>query len=138
MKFEFNKNELLDTLQTAHRVIPSKPTLQVLHNFLLELKGNELKIIATDMDMTLICHAQVQGHQDGSIVINAYKFLEVIQELPDLPVICSENDLVFSIQSTNGFHCNITGFDASEFPPLPAEEYNHNFSVPLSDLNFFV
>ena len=89
MKFEVNKPVFLDALQMACNAIPSKTTLQILYNLLLQLKGNELEIRATDLDMTIVLKLAVEGHEDGSIVVNARKLLEVVKELPDFPVLVS-------------------------------------------------
>jgi len=134
MKFEASKVTLLDALQTAQNAIPSKTTLQILNNFLFKLKGNNLEITATDLDLTIVINIEVQGNGDGNIVINAKKFLEVTKELPDLPVICHVDDYVMTIKSETGFQCNITGFDASEYPVLPKSQESAQFEISKHDL----
>ncbi len=134
MKFESKKAILLDALQTAHSAIPSKTTLQILNNFLFVLKGNQLEITATDLDLSIVIDVEVEGSKDGSIVVNAKKFLEVIRELPDLPVICAVDDYVVTIKSETGFQCNIAGFDASEYPGLPSNEEASSFEISSANL----
>ena len=76
MKFEASQTVLYDAIQLAFSAIPNKTTLQVLNNFLLRLEENRLEITATDLDMTIIQQCEVQGHQDGAVVVNARKLLE--------------------------------------------------------------
>jgi DNA polymerase-3 subunit beta len=136
MKFEAQKPVFLDALQMACNAIPSKTTLQILYNLLFQLKGNELEIRATDLDMTIVLKLEVEGHEDGAIVVNARKLLEVVKELPDFPVLVSVDDYLFTIKSESGFQGNLTGYDASEYPSLPEVEHGKTFRAPLKDLRF--
>lgn len=136
MKFEASKSVFLDALQMAYNAIPSKTTLQVLYNFLFRLEGNNLEVRATDLDMTIVLKLQVEGHANGEIVINARKLLEVVKELPEFPVVISIDEYLVTIKSESGFHCNLTGFDASEYPELPNLENPKPFHVPLKDFRF--
>ncbi len=136
MKFEVHKPVFLDALQMACNAIPSKTTLQILYNLLFSLRGNELEIRATDLDMTIVLKLEVEGHADGSIVVNARKLLEVVRELPDLPVLVSVDDYLFTVRSESGFQGNLTGYDASEYPSLPDIGQGKNFKVALKDLRF--
>ncbi|MFC1584701.1 DNA polymerase III subunit beta [Fibrobacterota bacterium] len=136
MKFESKKGSLLEAIQLAQNAIPSKTTLQVLNNFLLKLEGNSLEITATDLDLSIILKIEVEGSQDGSIVVNAKKLLEVVRELPDLPVFCSVDEYVFTIKSGKSFQCNITGFDASEYPAMPEESREEPIQMEIKDLKF--
>ena len=136
MKFEVQKPVFLDALQMACNAIPSKTTLQILYNLRFQLKGNELEIRATDLDMTIVLKLQVEGHGDGTVVVNARKLQEVVRELPDFPVMVSVDELIFTIKSESGFQGNITGYDAVEYPSLPEIDQAKKFQAPLKDLRF--
>lgn len=134
MKFEAPKAVLLDALQMACSAIPNKTTLQVLYNLYLDLKEHTLEIRATDLDMAVVQRLTVEGHQDGSLIINARKLLEVVKELPDMPVILSMEDLVLTIRSESGFQGNLTGYDPAEYPALPEVGETSRQNVALKDL----
>lgn len=136
MKFEAPKAVFLDALQMAVSAIPNKTTLQILYNLLLKLEGGTLEIRATDLDMTIVMRLTVEGHEDGEIVINARKLLEVVKELPDFPVLLSVDDYMVTIKSESGFQCNLTGFDAGEYPSLPDLGQARAFQLPLKELRF--
>ncbi len=134
MKLEANKAALLSAVQMACNAIPNKTTLQVLYNLMLKLRGNVLEITATDLDLTIAQSLEVQGYEDGEIVINARKLLEVIRELPDFPVIIGVDEYVVTIKSESGFQCNLTGYDHSEYPSLPEVEEKHAAEISLKNL----
>lgn len=136
MKFEIQKGVFLETLQIAQNAIPNKTTLQVLNNFLFRLEGNQLFVTATDLDLSIVIQVEVKGLENGSIVINAKKFLEVIRELPDLPVMCSVDEYVMTMKSETGFQCNLSGFDSSEYPSLPIDPEAISSKISPKALSF--
>ncbi len=136
MKFEAPKAVLLDALQMACSAIPNKTTLQVLYNLYLDLKEGALEIRATDLDMAVVQRLSVDGHKNGTLIINARKLLEVVKELPDMPVIFSSEDLVLTIRSESGFQANLTGYDPAEYPALPEVGETSRQNVPLKELKF--
>lgn len=136
MKFEVQKPVFLDALQLACNAIPSKTTLQILYNLLFRLKGNELEIRATDLDMTIILKLEVEGHEDGAIVVHGRKLQDVVKELPDFPVLVSVDDYTFTVKSESGFQCNLPGYDAAEYPAPAEGPAAKTFRAPLKDLAF--
>jgi len=86
--------------------------------------------------MAVVLRLQVEGHEDGSVIINARKFLEVIKELPDMPVLISVDDFLLTIRSESGFQGNLTGYDSAEYPHLPEVGEGMRQNVALKDLRF--
>jgi DNA polymerase-3 subunit beta len=60
----------------------------------------------------------------------------VVKELPDFPVLLSVDDYIVTIKSESGFQCNLTGFDAGEYPALPDLGEAKVFQLPLKELRF--
>ena len=51
MQFQIKRDTLLKSLSVAHNIIERKNTIPILANVLLQIKGNILNIIATDLDI---------------------------------------------------------------------------------------
>ena len=51
MHFQIKRDTLLKSLNIAHNIIERKNTLPILSNVLLDIKGNKLSIVATDLDL---------------------------------------------------------------------------------------
>lgn len=135
MKFEIAKSQLLDSLQTALLAVPTKSTLQILNNFLFNLEGNVLEVSATDLDLGIRLKLEVQGLQDGSIVVNARKLVEIVKEQKDQAITITVEDYQVKIQAA-GFKANITGFDAMEFPAFQQVQEDKQLSINSSELQF--
>jgi len=104
MKFTTNLTEFVKCL---HRVFPAIPIKQapfeLLEFFNLELKDNELTIIASDVDVTIKTTTIVEGREDGSVLVKAKRFLDFLKGLdPSKELIIEnseDNDLVLEIIS---------------------------------------
>lgn len=135
MKFQIEKNLFSDALSTAAHAVPNKSTLQILNNFLIHLEGNMLEISATDMDLGVNLNLEVNGLENGKVVVNAKKLQEVVKSLPNMPLSFTVEDYQVTIQS-GSFVANLTGFDAMEFPALPTVSANTSLNISSSELSF--
>ena len=86
MHFIVSKNVLYKGLQKVIGVIPSKTTIPILENILLELKENTLHLTGTDLEICISTEIQVDGMQNGSNTIPAKSLHEILRELPDVPI----------------------------------------------------
>src|SRR5207247_1578795 len=85
-----------------------------------DLKGRELNILGTDLEVYVYVKVDVEGKQDGRITIPAKRFYEITQNLSnkDLVIEASPN-YKLSIK-TKGGRWSITGEDPNDYP-MPAE-----------------
>ncbi len=129
MKFEVSSSELLKKLQVAAGVIVPNPVLPITEDFLFELKGNKLKITATNIDTTVITSLEVNGKEKGKLAVPAKIFLETLKALPDQPITFNANNdnLAIEIQSSYGKY-NLAGENGDEFPEIPNEDNVEKFS----------
>jgi len=70
MQFQIKRDTLLKSLSVAHNIIERKNTIPILANVLLEIKGNILNIIATDLD--IVFHDQVSDLKIDNILYRCY------------------------------------------------------------------
>ncbi|HRR63091.1 MAG TPA: DNA polymerase III subunit beta, partial [Paludibacteraceae bacterium] len=133
MEFVVSSTELLNRLQTISRVINPKNALQILDNFLFELKGNTLTVVATDIETTLITSLEViNAKGSGRVAITSRLLLDTLREFSEQPLTFSINDtnLSLTILSANGTY-NFIGQNADEYPRIPEiDEENSNLVVP--------
>lgn len=121
MKFVVSSTLLLSHLQAISRVINSKNSLPILDNFLLEIKGNTLKMTASDIETTLITSMTVENAEgDGKVAVVSRLLLDTLREFADQPLTFSINDsnLAMVITSANGSY-NFIGQNGDEYPRLP-------------------
>ena len=67
MRFSVQRDVLLDALHRAQSVVEKRNTVQILANILCSVRGNELSLSATDLEVGVRITVPVEGGQDGRI-----------------------------------------------------------------------
>jgi len=116
MKFSVTGDKLVDSLTKLNSVIPTRSPLPILDNILFELSGNELKLLASDLEIFIRTTLEVDGKKDGNVAIPAKKLLEISRTLSSasLTVEVNEKNRI-TIKTTNGKY-TIGGEPAEDFP----------------------
>jgi DNA polymerase-3 subunit beta len=119
MELTIQKQFLLDALQLAQGIVEKRSSMPILSNVLIETSGEEVQIVATDLQVSirLKCPAKIMG--PGGISILARKFYEIIRELPDEDIYMKLNENNRLLISCKGAQFNIVGLPAEDYPPLP-------------------
>ena len=79
MKFIVSSSQLLKQLQILGGVINNNNTLPILDNFLFELKENELKISASDLETTITNIIEVESDKNGNAAISTRLLLDTLK-----------------------------------------------------------
>jgi DNA polymerase-3 subunit beta len=82
MKVRVKQEEFARVLGLVTGVVPTTSSIPVLSNLLLETEGNNLKISATDLDISVISLVGCEVTREGAITVAAKRFQEIIRELP--------------------------------------------------------
>ena len=79
MELVVRKTELLRELQLFQGIVERKNTIPILANVLIEAKGDEVRMLATDLEVALRsrCHASVA--KGGSLTLPAKKLYEMFR-----------------------------------------------------------
>lgn len=83
MKIFISRGTLFDGLQGVFNVVPQKPTLPVLSNFLMKAEGGFLTVSGTDMDISITTSLECTVLEEGAVTVNAKRFFNIIRELPE-------------------------------------------------------
>ena len=84
MKFNVPSKAFHSAISAVGKVVNSKNALQILDNFLIELKGDTLTVTAMDVENLLSANIEVLDAQgEGSFCMNARRLIELFKEIPD-------------------------------------------------------
>lgn len=122
MNFLIERAPLLEALQKVQSVVEKRNTIQILGNILCTVKGQELSLCATDLEVGIRVTLPVQTVQEGKLTLSAKHFLDIVKELPEkqLSITRKENNWVEILCGKSKF--NIVSLSAEEYPALPAFE----------------
>ncbi|ADO76163.1 DNA polymerase III subunit beta [Halanaerobium praevalens] len=131
MKFSINQKELYKALNIVRRAVAKNQTLPILTGIFLSLDNNILTLKSTDLELGIKYDLKVEGQVNGSIVLPATQFLNIIRELPNqkIEIDLNKDKWQLEIKCLNSLF-KINGFDPDEFPNLPKVEDSANFSLP--------
>jgi len=121
MDFLVKKSDLLKELSFVQGVVERKNTIPILSNLLLEAKGNDLQITATDLDVSIECNCAASIKVAGALALSARKLFDIIRSLPDTSEIhfkSSEKDWVTITCEKSRF--KIVGLPRDNFPAIPS------------------
>ena len=122
MKFSVSSSALLSLLATTGKVISNKNTLPILDYFLMELKGDELRVTTSDLETTLVGSIRVDGVESGgTIAAPAKLMLDSLKEFAEMPLTIEVNDQNWEIRlSWKSGSLSIPGASAVSYPAIPA------------------
>ncbi len=131
MKFTVSSTDLQRALAVAGGAVPTKSTLPILECILFERapaadgSGDELRLAATDLEVSIVQRLPVQFEQNGSdarqrVAVPARRLLDTLRALPALPVTIA-TDAEFNVElTTDQGRYKMVGFDGGDYPALPS------------------
>ena len=117
MKFTCSQGALARALNTVSKAVSIRTTIPILKGILLTVKGNELTVTASDLDLSIETKMEVQAGEDGSTVVSSKLFSEIIRKLPNAILQIEEAEGKMEI-SCLGSHFTIVSLPADEFPAI--------------------
>ncbi len=124
MKLTITREQLQEGLVAVAASVPTKTTLPVLSNILLEATRDGLRLSGTDLDIAVSTIVPVSLDQEGAITLPARKLVEIVRELPSAPI-----RLVASGEQRVSIECGrskfqLLGLPSEEFPDFPAVKFD--------------
>jgi DNA polymerase III subunit beta len=136
MEFVIKQSVLKEELGFVQGIVEKKSTIPVLSNILIESVGEgTIRIVGTDLDVTIRCEAQADIKQAGSMCIQARKLFDIVRLLDggDVHFTKEENEWVKMSCGKSKFR--LAGVNREQFPEVPsfksaplkisAEIFNH-------------
>jgi len=119
MEFSVTKSALLNELSTTQGVVERKTTIPILSNLLVEAKGSQLTITATDLELSIRTSCEAKIKKEGAGTIPAKKLLELVRLLPEgeIKVKLLENHWVEIVSDKKKY--KLVGMAKENFPALP-------------------
>ena len=134
MKFIVSSNSLLKHLQQIHGVISSNTVLPILEDFLFEIEGNTLTVVATDLETIMKVRLEVQSKESGRVCIPAKILMDSLKNIPDQPLTFTiDKGYAIEMTSENGKY-KIMGENPDNFPKDPVADDATEFTMPSSAL----
>ncbi len=137
MKFSCEKAELSAAVTTASRAAAAKSAVPSLEGLLLEA-GGDLSVTGYDLKTGIRSTIKADITEEGSVVINARLFGDIIRKLPDDVVYMSVDDKYMISISCAASKFYIMGMSADEYPDLPVVDYQNSVYMKEKDIKAMI
>lgn len=129
MKFTVSRKNFFAVLQKVINVIPAKSTVDILYNVLIIAEEQELKIIATDLEITQISWTECSVEKEGSITVPGKLLIDIIREMPDVDITFEvDSNFKVLINSPLGEY-RLSGQNKNEYPSVPIVESDQQVNL---------
>ena len=108
MKFTVAQTEILTALQLVSSAVPSRTTLPVLSNILVEAMDGSIQMTATDLDLAIATRATADVKAEGALTVPAKRLAELVRKLSKEELKFEAKELTLNVGSKTGrfkFHC---------------------------------
>lgn len=130
LRISCSKDELVQALGVVSRAVSTRTSVQILSGILLEASNGELKVAATDMELSLRAALPARIEGDGAIVLPGKTLADIARLLPSDEVEIEHKPAESVAHLTCGSASyTLNTFSPEDFPRLPELAAVSTFSV---------
>ena len=134
MKFTITREKLHEGLGAVAASVPTKTTLPVLANILVEATKDGLGLSATDLDISVSTTIAASVDQEGATTLPARKLVEIVKELPNASIrVTSSGEQRVQIECGRS-KFKLLGLVRDEFPAFPSVKFDGGWKVAAREL----
>jgi len=138
MKFTCSAAALSEACQNVQRAISGKTTIPALEGIYVRAVPGALELTGYDLEVGIQTRIEANVREEGSIVLNAKVFCEILRKLPadHLEIECDSRYLASISAGESRYRIN--GMGAEEYPELPSITGGIPLPLPLGTLRDMV
>jgi DNA polymerase-3 subunit beta len=134
MKFTITRERLHEGLVAVAASVPSKTTLPVLSNILVEATSDGVRLSGTDLDIAVSTVVPAEVDVEGAVTVPAKKLLEIVRELPSAAIrMTSSGEQRVNLECGRA-RFKLLGIPREEFPSFPGVSFEDCWTIASSDL----
>src|SRR5687767_213834 len=137
MELVVRKTDLLRELQLFQGIVERKNTIPILANVLIEADGDQVKLLATDLEVGLRSTCAASVTKSGSLTLPAKKLYEIVKALPETDVRIEENKNGVKV-AADRFDSRMQTLPREDFPSLPDATGSFSATLPRDVLRHMV
>jgi DNA polymerase III subunit beta len=129
MKLKITRDNLQQGLAAVAASIPTRTTLPVLSNILIDVGSDSIGMSGTDLDIAVSVRVPAEVDEPGALTVPAKKLQELARELPEHPVrMTTKGDRLELTCGRATFRLN--GMPRDEFPTFPQVDFSSSWRIP--------
>ncbi len=129
MKIVCYKENILKAINSVVKGVASKTTMPILEGILIQTNDKEIKLTTYDLEIGIEYVMECEVEEQGSTVVNAIMFSEIIRKLPDTEIYITLNDKNLLEIECEGSLYKLATMNPEEFPELPKIEVENSIEI---------
>ena len=130
MKIIFERDKMIKALNSVTKAVATKTTMPILEGILIQTNNDDIKLTCYDKELGIEYIIKKNNVlEQGSTVVNAIMFSEIIRKLPDTNITISINENNLLVIECEGSVYKLATMNPDDFPQLP--EINVENSIEL-------
>ena len=134
MKIICEKEKIIKGINSVINGVASKTTMPVLEGILIQTNDNEIKLTSYDLEIGIEYIIECEVKEQGSTVVNATMFSEIIRKLPNTDIKINLNDNNLLEIECEGSLYKLATMNPDEFPELPKISVDNSIEVEQTTL----
>ena len=134
MKFTITRDQLQEGLLAVASSIPTRTTLPVLSNILVEAGEDGVRLAGTDLDIAVSTVVPAEVDEPGAITLPAKKLVEIVRELPSAGIRISASGEQRVTLECGRSRFRLLGIQRDEFPSFPPVDFSEAWKLTSGDL----
>ena len=133
MKIEVSQADLIKAVNIVSKAVPVRTSMPILESILIDASGNEIKLIANNMELGIKTTVGGKIHEKGIVAIDAKFLTDLVRKIPQNIVTIETDDSFHTTISCEKMVIKVMGKSGEDFPAIPA--VSRNEPVVISQLS---
>ncbi|OLO42134.1 DNA polymerase III subunit beta [Alkalihalophilus pseudofirmus] len=138
MQFVINRDRFVHSVQHVSKAVSSRTTIPILTGIKIVATKEGVTLTGSDSDISIESFIPTEENEkvlvevlaEGSIVLQAKYFTEIVKKLPEDQIEITVQDQFATTIRSGSAVFNLNGLDPEEYPRLPQVEEHHVFRLP--------
>ncbi len=135
MQFTCDRESLVQAVAIVERAVATRDAMYLLTGILIDAQENQLKLVATDLELGIECSVPAETGRTGAVVVDGRLFGQLIRKLPgqQVQVQLGEGEGLAVVRSGSA-EFSLHTRPANDFPPLPDKPAQDRWRVSQGQL----
>ena len=138
MKFTITREQLQEGLIAVASTVPTRTTLPVLSNILVEATADGVRLAGTDLDIAVSTVVPAEIEAEGAVTLPAKKLVEIVRELPSAGIHFSASSEQRVTLECGRSRFKLLGIARDEFPSFPTVSFDNAWKMTSADIQNLV
>ena len=139
MKIYCSRNDLNKALNNVSHSVPVRTTSNILEGILINVSDNNMKLTATDTNITIETNINVQSDEACEFVVPAKLFSAIINKLPDEDIMLDFNNESRKLNiKCAGSNSELICFRGDDYPKIKLNEGQNEIILSKEDIKTLI